>query len=294
MLKKNLKAIFGALLFLQSLLIVTGGAVRLTGSGLGCPTWPTCTGNSYKPVPHQAQGQLHAWIEFGNRLIAWLIFIFAILALIGVIKYLKERSDFKKLRLLVIYQLLGFLAQVILGGITVLTKLNPISVSGHFLLSIPLVAGAISLRNRYLYKDYFQVGATTKLVKNIYLLAVMALLIVGTVVTGSGPLAGDVVAKRYHLDETVVARLHSYIAIMVLVLLFGLLISIRTHESAEVKKNSQPTIFVTIAILFAQGFVGYRQFALGLPELLVATHIFGAALLWIFSWNIHLQMRDRY
>ena len=138
MLKNSLKKVFSLLVFLQGLLIVTGGAVRLTGSGLGCPTWPTCTGNSYKPVPHQAQGQLHAWIEFGNRLIAWLIFIFALLALVGTVKYLKARTDYRKLRTLASYQLLGFLGQVILGGITVLTKLNPISVSGHFLLSIQI------------------------------------------------------------------------------------------------------------------------------------------------------------
>jgi len=144
--------VFNGLLFFQSALIVTGGAVRLTGSGLGCPTWPQCTGDSIKPIAHQAQGQLHAWIEFGNRLVAWIIFILAILAIFIVIKKFRERRDFKRLRALAVLQLLGFVGQVVLGGITVLTKLNPITVSAHFLLTIPLIAGALSLRNRIFQK----------------------------------------------------------------------------------------------------------------------------------------------
>lgn len=293
MLKNSLRRIFAGLVFLQGLLIVSGGAVRLTGSGLGCPTWPTCTGNSYKPVPHQAQGQLHAWIEFGNRLIAWLIFIFAILALIGTLKYLKQRTDFMRLRNLVIFQLLGFVGQVILGGITVLTKLNPISVSGHFLLSIPLLSGAISLRNRYLYRDFYEVTATTKLLKNIFLALSISLFIVGTIVTGSGPLAGDVAAKRYRLDASQVARLHSYVAIAVLIILIGLWFSILKFESIEVKNGVHPLINLTIGALLVQGAIGYRQFALGLPELLVGFHLFGAAITWALTWSIHLKMRNR-
>ena len=292
MLKNSLKKVFSLLVFLQGLLIVTGGAVRLTGSGLGCPTWPTCTGNSYKPVPHQAQGQLHAWIEFGNRLIAWLIFIFALLALVGTVKYLKARTDYRRLRTLASYQLLGFLGQVILGGITVLTKLNPISVSGHFLLSIPLLSGAISLRQRYLYQDFFSVSATTKLLKNIYLYLVIALIVVGTITTGSGPLAGDLAAKRYSFDAANVARLHSYIGISALISLFGLWISIRLYENEEVRAALSQLLFATLGVIIIQGAIGYRQFALGLPEILVGLHIFGSALIWALSWNLHLRLRN--
>ena len=293
MLKGNLKRIFTTLLALQGLLIVTGGAVRLTGSGLGCPTWPTCTGKSYKPVPHQAQGQLHAWIEFGNRLIAWLIFIFALLALIGIVKHLKERNDYKRLRNLALWQLMGFVAQVVLGGITVLTKLNPLAVSGHFLLSIPLVAGALSLRNRYIYQDHFLVNSTTKLLKNIYLLAVIVLIFIGTVVTGSGPLAGDLQAKRYKLDGAQVAQLHSYVAVTVLILFIGIFVSVKSFEDKDVYNSLSKTLIFTAVILISEGAIGYRQFALGLPEVLVGIHILGATLLWVCTWNIHLQMRDR-
>jgi heme a synthase len=293
MLKSNLKRIFTGLLAMQALLIVTGGAVRLTGSGLGCPTWPTCTGNSYRPVPHQAQGQLHAWIEFGNRLVAWLILIFALLGILGIQKYLKNRPDFIYLRRLAGYQLLGFIAQVILGGITVLTKLNPISVSGHFLLSIPLIAGALSLRNYYLHKDRFQVGATTKLLEKIFLFSVILLIIVGTIVTGSGPLAGDISAKRYKFDQVKVADLHSYIAILVVALVIALLQSVRRSENEGARRNVTKSIYLILFILLIQGVIGYSQFALGLPELLVGSHLLGAALLWICTWNLHLQMRDR-
>ena len=293
MLKGNLKRIFTTLLALQGLLIVTGGAVRLTGSGLGCPTWPTCTGKSYKPVPHQSQGQLHAWIEFGNRLIAWLIFIFALLALIGIVKHLKERNDYKRLRNLALWQLMGFVAQVVLGGITVLTKLNPLAVSGHFLLSIPLVAGALSLRNRYIYQDHFLVNSTTKLLKNIYLLAVIVLIFIGTVVTGSGPLAGDLQAKRYKLDGAQVAQLHSYVAVTVLILFIGIFVSVKSFEDKDVYNSLSKTLIFTAVILISEGAIGYRQFALGLPEVLVGIHILGATLLWVCTWNIHLQMRDR-
>ena len=121
----------GLLLFLQAALVVTGGAVRLTGSGLGCPTWPECTPGSYTPVPHQAEGQLHAWIEFGNRLLTFVLVFASIAVLIAVL-----RAGRKDLRGLAVGQFLGIFGQGVLGGITVLTDLNPIPVAGHLLLSI--------------------------------------------------------------------------------------------------------------------------------------------------------------
>mgnify|MGYP000137215191 CR=1 FL=1 len=133
----------GLLLFLQAALVVTGGAVRLTGSGLGCPTWPECTPGSYTPVPHQAEGQLHAWIEFGNRLLTFVLVFASIAVLVAVL-----RAGRKDLRLLAAGQFFGIFGQGVLGGITVLTDLNPIPVAGHLLLSIILIAGATSLHSR--------------------------------------------------------------------------------------------------------------------------------------------------
>ena len=123
--------IYGLLLVLQTGLILTGGAVRLSGSGLGCPTWPECTPGSYTPVPHQAEGQLHAWIEFGNRLLTFGLVAISILVLAHVL--LTKRRD---LRVLAVGQLLGILGQGLLGGITVLTDLHPLPVACHLLLSI--------------------------------------------------------------------------------------------------------------------------------------------------------------
>ena len=138
--------VFGLLVFLQIAIVVTGGAVRLTGSGLGCPTWPECTPGSYTPVPHQVEGQLHAWIEFGNRLLTFVLLLCALLAFIIAIRVSKNAVMKSRVRFLAALQVIGIFGQGILGGITVLTDLNPIPVAGHFLLSIFLIAGAISLR----------------------------------------------------------------------------------------------------------------------------------------------------
>ena len=139
---KLLPALTGLLLFLQSALVITGGAVRVTGSGLGCPTWPECTPGSYTPVPGQAEGQLHAWIEFGNRLLTFALLFAALATVIAIF-----RSGRRDLRFLGATQVLGILGQGVLGGITVLTDLNPLAVGSHLLLSILLIAAATSLEN---------------------------------------------------------------------------------------------------------------------------------------------------
>ena len=291
MLKDRFSWLLKGLLFFQALLIVSGGAVRLTGSGLGCPTWPTCTGPSYTPVPHQAQGQLHAWIEFGNRLIAWFIFILAVISILTLIRNFKNRSDYRKLRLLLTFQLLGFLAQAILGGITVLTKLNPFAVSAHFLLSIPLVAGALTLVYLFNQNQTIFLDSITERLSKLFLSSITLLIILGTVVTGSGPLSGDLQAKRYHLDEAKIARLHSYIAIASLIFLIGLIISVK-RISGEVKVNKfRNSLWLMFGLLLLQGVIGYWQFNQGLPELLVGLHLVGVTLIWITAWHIHLQTR---
>ena len=127
------RTIFTALLALQVGIIVTGGAVRLTGSGLGCPTWPECTPGSYTPVPHQAQGALHAWIEFSNRLLTFVLVAVSLAALIGGIRWSKNRADKKDIRLLALGQFLGIFAQGILGGITVLTQLKTANICRKYL-----------------------------------------------------------------------------------------------------------------------------------------------------------------
>ena len=283
--------LFTALLVLQAGLVVTGGAVRLTGSGLGCPTWPECTDGSIKPVITQAEDQLHAWIEFGNRLIAWLILILALAALVYIVKKLKSRNDFKRLRLLAILQILGFLGQVVLGGITVLTKLNPISVSAHFVLTLPLIAGALALRHRVLDRPVLQLQPMTRTVTKVVTALSFVVLLLGVVVTGTGPHAGDADAKRYPFDFQAVSILHADSVIALICLAIALYLVVKVSESAEVKKLFGRMILIFLAICLAQGAIGYLQYLTGLPELLVGAHLLGATLVWIHAWRLNLTGR---
>ena len=288
----NLPALlFTALLVLQAGLVVTGGAVRLTGSGLGCPTWPECTDGSIRPVITQAEDQLHAWIEFGNRLIAWLILILALAALVYIVKKLKSRNDFKRLRLLAILQILGFLGQVVLGGITVLTKLNPISVSAHFVLTLPLIAGALALRHRVLNRPVLQLQPMTRTVTKVVTALSFVVLLLGVVVTGTGPHAGDADAKRYPFDFQAVSILHADSVIALICLAIALYLVVKVSESAEVKKLFGRMILIFLAICLAQGAIGYLQYLTGLPELLVGAHLLGATLVWIHAWRLNLTGR---
>ena len=283
--------LFTALLVLQAGLVVTGGAVRLTGSGLGCPTWPECTDGSIKPVITQAEDQLHAWIEFGNRLIAWLILILALAALVYIVKKLKSRNDFKRLRLFAILQILGFLGQVVLGGITVLTKLNPISVSAHFVLTLPLIAGALALRHRVLDRPVLQLQPMTRTVTKVVTALSFVVLLLGVVVTGTGPHAGDADAKRYPFNFEAVSILHADSVIALICLAIALYLVVKVSESAEVKKLFGRMILIFLAICLAQGAIGYLQYLTGLPELLVGAHLLGATLVWIHAWRLNLTGR---
>ena len=280
--QRALSPLLGILLFLQSGLVVTGGAVRLTGSGLGCPTWPECTHGSYVPVPHQAQGQLHAWIEFGNRLLTFVLILSSIAVLVAVI-YLRRRD----IRALAIGQLLGIFAQIPMGGITVLTHLNPIPVAGHFLISIILIAAGTSLyeRRQLKFASVPPVEIHHWLFARVHIILASLVIVVGTIVTGSGPNAGDISAPRFHIRIQTIAWLHAalVIALMVLSIAFYL----RAPKNSLLKRR----IAIFGAISMAQGAIGFVQFYQGLPELLVAIHLLGVTLVWISAWRIHLAAK---
>ena len=273
--------LYGALLTLQAGLVLTGGAVRLTGSGLGCPTWPECTPGSYTPVPHQAEGQLHAWIEFGNRLLTFALFVAAI-AVIAHVLFTRRRD----LRVLAAGQLLGILGQGVLGGITVLTNLHPLPVAGHFLLSIVLIAGAASLYDRR-ESPTNRVSPNEKIIANLSLahIALSFLVIVlGTLVTGSGPHAGDLKARRFGFDIRTVAWIHADAVIALLGLTLALYIAVRTNKL----QRRRIAIFTVIAL--SQGAIGYIQYFTGIPEIIVAAHLLGATLVWIAAWRIRIAI----
>jgi cytochrome c oxidase assembly protein subunit 15 len=273
----------GFLLFLQAALVVTGGAVRLTGSGLGCPTWPECTPGSYTPVPHQAEEALHVWIEFANRLLTFVLVIAAVVVLAAVL-----RTGRKDLRGLALGQFLGIFGQGVLGGITVLTDLHPLPVAGHLILSIILIAGATSLRaQRFAPKV---ADAPTPLIRKIALVHVITtftVIVLGTVVTGSGPHAGDERAQRFGFDIRTVAWIHADVVIFLLGLTLAFFVATGTSQATKRRLK----IFTAIAL--AQGAIGYIQYFTGIPEVLVAAHLLGATLVWIASWRVWLSVTTR-
>ena len=274
---------------LQAGIVVTGGAVRLTGSGLGCPTWPRCTPGSYTPVPHQAQGTLHSWIEFGNRLLTFVLIISILAAVIGVVRWrvqYKEGRERRALDWFAAGQLLGVIAQIVLGGFTVLTHLNPAAVGAHFLLSIVILAASLSLRQRMLRKPQADVSGTSRILIRILLGLTVIVLIIGTVVTGSGPHAGDAKAPRYHFDPQAVSWLHADAVIALIALTFALILLMRSTEDMAHRSFILRRATLFFFICLAQGLIGYIQYFTGLPEALVAAHLLGADLVWLGIWNL--------
>ena len=265
------------LLALQALLVLTGGAVRVTGSGLGCPTWPECTADSYTPVAGQAEGALHAWIEFGNRLLTFLLFFAAVAMVIVVI-----RAGRRDLRLLALSQIAGIFGQAILGGITVLTKLNPFSVASHFILSIILIAAAHSLLIRSESERIAEPKRSRYL--TIHTLLTFIVIAAGTLVTGAGPHAGDSETPRLDIPVATVAAIHGYL-VVALILLTITGIYKRFNNFAN---DTQRYLTIMLTISLAQGVIGYAQYLLGVPEGLVAAHLLGSAILWIAAWRVRL------
>ena len=277
---KVLVPLTGVLLFLQGVLIVTGGAVRLTGSGLGCPTWPECTPGSYIPVAHQAEPVLNVWIEFGNRLLGIILGFITLLVVIAVLK--GKRKD---LRILAFGQLLGVIAQGILGGITVRTDLHPSFVAPHFLLSIILIPGATSLYSRrHAPAVFVESSPLTNKISLAHITTAFFVIVLGTIVTGSGPHAGDAQAERLDFEIQTVSWIHADAVILLLGITFGFYVAQGT--STQTKKAIK--IFAIIAL--AQGGIGYIQYFTGVPEILVAAHILGATLVWIAAWRIRLSV----
>ena len=269
------------LLVFQTGIVLTGATVRITGSGLGCPTWPECTYGSYTPVAGQAEGAFHAWIEFGNRLLTFLLLFAAVAVVIYAIR--KARRDLIWRALL---QVLGILGQGVIGGITVLTDLNPLAVASHFILSIFLIAGAVSIvaRGRSPLISIRPTETKVKILAYAQVLLTFVVIVIGTLVTGSGPHAGDLDAPRLKLDERAISWLHADAVIALLGVSLALLVL------SEISPESKRRIKIFFAVTLAQGLIGYIQYVTGLPELLVIIHVLGSTLVWIASWRIWLSI----
>ncbi|MGI8332057.1 COX15/CtaA family protein [Actinomadura scrupuli] len=271
-------------------IIVTGGAVRLTKSGLGCPTWPKCTGDSLVPTSHNAHAGLNQAIEFGNRLLTFLVLAVGVLVFVAALRLLPRRRDVLRLAAI---QPLSVIAQAIMGAITVLTKLHPATVSAHFLMSIALLAAAVWLYVRTTEGD----RAPRPLVRGELvwlgrgLLGVVAvLLLLGTIVTGTGPHAGDDEARRYGFDIEHVAQLHADAVWLTVGLTFALLLGLRLTGAPA---RAQTWALVLLLVELSQGAIGYIQYWTNVPPVLVGAHMLGAALVWIAALRVLFALRER-
>ena len=277
---KWLVAIIRVLLIFQTGIVLTGGIVRLTGSGLGCPTWPECTEGSYTPIEGQIEG-FKSWIEFGNRLLTFALVLACALSILAVL--ISKRRD---LRLLILGQFAGIFGQAILGGITVLLDLHPATVAAHFILSIILIAGAQSLLTKA--KSEYEWNKLEKntlhLLARTHVLLTFVVIMVGTVVTGSGPHAGDVASPRFGFEVRNVAWLHADLVIA----LFGVSLAYLISSTTPAATKRLLKFFFLISLL--QGAIGYIQYFLGLPEVIVSLHMLGSTLVWICAWKVWLSV----
>lgn len=260
-------------------IVVTGAAVRLTGSGLGCPTWPRCTEESLRP---HAELGLHGVIEFGNRLLTFVLAAVAILCFLAALAA-KDRVATRLSFLIGLY----IPTQAVIGGITVLTDLNPWVVSLHFLSSMVIIMLCLGLMDHLRSPTRPGAAPGTRRVANAIVVVGAVVLYLGTVVTGAGPHAGDEDARRNGLDPQTTSMLHAASVAVLMVLTVVLLV-------AAVRAGDRWLTVVTGALLgveIAQGAVGVVQYALDLPILLVALHMLGAGLLAAGLARIMLAVR---
>ncbi|TNM39845.1 heme A synthase [Nocardioides albidus] len=246
-------------------IVVTGGAVRLTGSGLGCPTWPKCTEESY--TTHGALG-VHGVIEFGNRLLTYVLLAIAVAFVVAA----WQRGG--RVRTLGLVVLAGIPAQAVVGGITVLTDLNPWIVAFHLLVSMAMVGVCVWILDELVGPARAGASAAAGRLARATFVVGWLVLWLGTVVTGSGPHSGDLDSRRTGLDPEIVSHVHGF-SVWLLVLLTGaLFLTARKHGARALARFAG----VLLAVELAQGLLGYVQFFTDLPEILVGLHMLGAAL----------------
>jgi heme a synthase len=255
-------------------LVITGGAVRLTDSGLGCPTWPRCIDTSYTTTP--AMG-VHGAIEYGNRMLTGVL---VAIAVFGALSALLQRPRRKRVTILSLVVLATIPAQAVLGGITVLTHLNPWAVASHFLLTIVIIAIAYAFWTATRESDAPRVPTVPPAVRLLVaatLAAATAVIVVGTVVTGSGPHAGDAHARRTGLDPATVAQFHADLVFLLIGLSVGTWFALRAVGARAAAVRAA----WLIAIILSQAVIGFVQYATNLPPLIVGAHMAGACAVWL-------------
>ncbi|MGF1595409.1 MAG: heme A synthase [Acidimicrobiales bacterium] len=266
-----------------AVIVVTGAAVRLTEAGLGCENWPACSEDRF--VPELA---LHPWIEFGNRLLSGVVALATVAAVLSAYRRRPRRRD------LILWAwglVAGVVAQIVLGGITVMVDLHPLLVGAHFLLSMVLLwnAAVLWVRSGSGPGPVAAVGPSSLMAHGWALTAAATVVLVtGTLVTGTGPHAGDSRADRLNFALNDVVRVHTGAVWVFLAVAVAL--AIRLYRSGGAAEQALRWL---LGISLAQGIVGYVQYATGLPPLLVGLHICGAIGVWVTAVLVHLRLVDR-
>ena len=255
-------------------IIVTGAAVRLTGSGLGCADWPACSSSKFIDVSSR-----HAAIEQINRLFTGLVSLAVIAAVLGSFLRVPRRRDLTWLSLGLVA---GVIAQIGLGGVTVLVDLHPAAVQGHMLLSLVLVANAVVLVRRASEPDDGVAvrPVSPEISRHVIGIAVLTAvaLVTGTVVTGAGPHAGDEEARRFGVAIADAARVHGTSVVITVLAVLALAWRLRRRPTERTEVAEWVSAWIVIALL--QGAIGYVQYFNEVPALLVGVHVFGATVLW--------------
>jgi cytochrome c oxidase assembly protein subunit 15 len=289
-----LRRLFWANLIAQVGIVITGGIVRVTGSGLGCPTWPECVDGSITPTSGQTEG-IHKFVEFGNRTLTGVLLVLAVAAVVGVLVW-RRRTGVRRpwVTWLAVVPLVGTLAQAVLGGITVLVDLHPMAVASHLLLSMAVIAAGVALVE-FAGEAADPPGAALTRPATRYLgnglIAVTSLVVVmGTVVTGSGPHAGDARTPRLDIDPRIVSWLHADVVLLFIGLLIGMLALLYVDAGTPTARRRA---WWVVAFAVMQACVGYVQYFTGLPWVLVTLHLLGACLVWVGVWRLRLSLTAR-
>ena len=276
----------------QAGLAVTGSVVRVTASGLGCPTWPECFPGSLVPTPHPEVAALHQWVEFGNRLLTFAVVLATALCLLAALATRRPR-----LVRLAAVQPLGVVAQAVIGGFTVLRGLAWWTVAVHFLVSMVLVWLAVQLVHASGEGDGPGRPLVPRAVRGLVAgstAVLAALLTAGTLVTAAGPHAGDARTPRLALGVAAAAQLHADLLFLYLGLVVGL--GVALHVTAR-DGGTAPALLrryrLLVAAVVAQGVLGGVQYALGVPEALVSLHVLGAALVTVAAAAVWASTAER-
>ncbi len=280
-------------LITSALIILTGAAVRLSQSGLGCPDWPACTAHSVAATGATGDSLIHRWVEFGNRLVTVAIFVVAIGVSVAAWQFRPDGTRRRDLVWLAAAQPGAIVAQAVLGGLVVITKLNPALVSVHFLASVALIAATVALYVRCQEGTRPGRPLVPRLVQlSCYgVIGTVALMMAaGTVVTGTGPLAGAANVARYDLPFGGVAQLHADIGWLLGGLMAALLVGLRLGSAPP---RAVRLGWLLLGLIALQGAVGYAQYFGGMPAGLVWLHVSGATAIWITALLIPYELRDR-